>query len=53
MIDEMPIKNFDHLIGEQQKFAIVKLDIITKPNVKYRDFFICIVLYKYIDFEFF
>ena len=27
MIDEMPIKNFDHLIGEQQKFAIVKLDM--------------------------
>ena len=27
MIDETPIKNFDHLIGEQQKFAIVKLDM--------------------------
>ncbi len=28
MIDESPIKNFDHLIGEPQKFAIVKLDTI-------------------------
>ena len=27
MIDEMPLKNFDHLIGEPQKFAIVKLDM--------------------------
>lgn len=27
MIDETPIKNFDHLIGQQQKFAIVKLDM--------------------------
>ena len=28
MIDETPIKNFDHLIGQPQKFAIVKLDTI-------------------------
>ena len=28
MIDESPLKNFDHLIGEQQKFAIVKLDTV-------------------------
>ena len=27
MVDETPIKNFDHLIGKQQKFAIVKLDM--------------------------
>ncbi len=27
MIDEIPLKNFDHLIGVQQKFAIVKLDM--------------------------
>ncbi len=27
MIDETPIKNFDHLIGQPQKFAIVKLDM--------------------------
>ncbi len=27
MIDETPIKNFDFLIGTQQKFAIVKLDM--------------------------
>tara|TARA_Y100001970_G_scaffold161529_1_gene197542 strand:- start:34854 stop:36623 length:1770 start_codon:yes stop_codon:yes gene_type:complete len=26
MVDESPIKNFDHLIGVPQKFAIVKLD---------------------------
>ena len=26
MIDETPLKNFDHLIGQPQKFAIVKLD---------------------------
>lgn len=26
MIDETPIKNFDYLIGQPQKFAIVKLD---------------------------
>ena len=26
MIDEVPMKNFDHLIGQPQKFAIVKLD---------------------------
>ncbi len=28
MIDESPLKNFDHLIGEIQKFAIVKLDTV-------------------------
>ena len=28
MIDETPIKNFDHLIGQPQKFAIVKLDMV-------------------------
>ena len=28
MIDETPIKNFDHLIGQPQKFAIVKLDTV-------------------------
>ena len=27
MIDEAPLRNFDHLIGEPQKFAIVKLDM--------------------------
>ena len=27
MIDESPLRNFDHLIGEPQKFAIVKLDM--------------------------
>ena len=27
MISDTPIKNFDHLIGEPQKFAIVKLDM--------------------------
>ncbi len=27
MIDEIPLKNFDHLIGQPQKFAIVKLDM--------------------------
>ena len=27
MIDETPIKNFDHLIGQPQKFAVVKLDM--------------------------
>ena len=27
MVDETPVKNFDHLIGELQKFAIVKLDM--------------------------
>ena len=27
MIDEVPLKNFDHLIGQPQKFAIVKLDM--------------------------
>ena len=26
MVDESPMKNFDHLIGQPQKFAIVKLD---------------------------
>ena len=27
MIDEAPLRNFDHLIGQPQKFAIVKLDM--------------------------
>ena len=27
MISDTPLKNFDHLIGEPQKFAIVKLDM--------------------------
>ena len=27
MVDEAPLKNFDHLIGQPQKFAIVKLDM--------------------------
>jgi len=27
MIDESPLRNFDHLLGEPQKFAIVKLDM--------------------------
>ena len=26
MISDSPLKNFDHLIGQPQKFAIVKLD---------------------------
>ena len=27
MVDDAPMKNFDHLIGQPQKFAIVKLDM--------------------------
>ena len=37
MIDEAPMKNFDHLIGQPQKFAIVKLDMQRGNVVSFKE----------------